>query len=166
VSLYQRNSQIGADFIASSMQENFFSVFSIASLVKKILATHTKLFRFIQFFFQKLCIGIDLIDTFLSIASHLLTIIQGGQNDKFFCFQPIFQFYNPKLWNVFYLQLQTSPNPRLPGWSQVFWIRLIARKGGCAWLLICLHQRKKKAGRGYQRGGGHPVHSPPIGWLQ
>jgi hypothetical protein len=36
VSLYQRTSKIGADFIASSVQEkNFFSVFSIASSLGK-----------------------------------------------------------------------------------------------------------------------------------
>jgi hypothetical protein len=31
----------------------------------------TKLYRFIRFFSQKLCIGIALIDTFLSISAHL-----------------------------------------------------------------------------------------------
>jgi hypothetical protein len=35
VSLYQRNSKIGADFIASSVQEKVFSVFSIASSVQE-----------------------------------------------------------------------------------------------------------------------------------
>jgi hypothetical protein len=51
------------------MQENLFSVFSIASTVKKILANKIKLLYSI--FSQKLCIGIALIDTFLSIAAHL-----------------------------------------------------------------------------------------------
>ncbi len=35
MSLYQRSSKIGADFIALSVQEKFFSVFSIASSVQE-----------------------------------------------------------------------------------------------------------------------------------
>jgi len=54
VSLHQRNSQIWVDFIASSVQENFCFVFSIASVVKKILAN--KIVSLYSIFSKKLCI--------------------------------------------------------------------------------------------------------------
>jgi hypothetical protein len=69
VSLHQRNSQIWVDFIASSVQENFCFVFSIASVVKKILAN--KIVWLYSIFSKKLCICIALNDTFLSITAHL-----------------------------------------------------------------------------------------------
>jgi hypothetical protein len=50
-------------------RKTFFCFFSIASSMKKFCPT--KLYRFNCFFSQKLCIGIALIDTFLSIAAHL-----------------------------------------------------------------------------------------------
>jgi hypothetical protein len=55
------------NFIASSMQENLFLVFSIASSVEKISAN--KIVSLYSIFFLK--IDIALIDTFLSIAAHL-----------------------------------------------------------------------------------------------
>jgi hypothetical protein len=55
--------------IASLVQENFLSVLSIASLVKKILPN--KIVSLYSILSQKLCFGIALIDTFLSIAAHL-----------------------------------------------------------------------------------------------
>ncbi len=74
MSLYQRNSQIGADFIASSVQETFLR------FLKKFWPT--KFYRFIQFFSQKLCIGIALIDTILSIAAYLSMTIRDGLRQK------------------------------------------------------------------------------------
>jgi hypothetical protein len=60
---YQRNSQLGADFVASSVQKLFFSF-------KKNFGQQNYIALF-NFFAQKLCIGIALIDTFLSIAAYL-----------------------------------------------------------------------------------------------
>jgi hypothetical protein len=53
----------------------FFLVFSIASLVKKILANKI-VSLYSRFFSQKLCICIALIDTFLSIAAHLCKFVR------------------------------------------------------------------------------------------
>jgi hypothetical protein len=75
VLLHQRNSQIWADFIDSSVQENFCLVFSIASSVTKIFAN--KIVSLYSIFFLKLCICIALYDTFLSIAAHLQLIPHG-----------------------------------------------------------------------------------------
>jgi hypothetical protein len=52
VSLHQRNSQIWSDLIASSVQENFCLVFSIASSVTKILAN--KIVSLYSIFFSKI----------------------------------------------------------------------------------------------------------------
>jgi hypothetical protein len=53
---------------ASSRGKSYYLEICIASSVTKILAK--KLYRFIRFFSQKLCICIALNDTFLSIAAH------------------------------------------------------------------------------------------------
>ncbi len=69
VSLHRWNFCTLGYCIASSVREIFIRFFLSLHRWKKFCPT--KLYRFIRFFPQKLCISIALIDTFLSTVAHL-----------------------------------------------------------------------------------------------